>query len=347
MITKLQNDTSNNTSYEYQVSVIVPCYNVLDYIDKCLETLVQQTLTAIEIISINDASTDETGARLDKWQSKYPKKIKVIHHQVNLGLPATRNSGLAVAKGECIGFVDSDDYVDTTMFAKLYQALTTNNADIAECSYTEVQVITGRIFNKKNKINSIKLQANNILTKNYSACVCLYKTNFLMNNNIKFNENLYLYEDIAFTYDVIIKSTNTIFIKDKLYYYQLGRQGQITSFNDKELYSLFKIFDYIDKKLTHTCKNYKLINSFFIHTQITHFFYFRKKINKQYKLKFFTKAANYLFANTQATTIYNTLLINRYKKPIDYLRIPIFVVIAHIYYLVNKFIIANINKRLN
>jgi glycosyltransferase involved in cell wall biosynthesis len=347
MITKAQN---NSKSYEYQVSAIVPCYNVLAYIDKCLETLVQQTLTAIEIITINDASTDGTGARLNEWQSQYPKTIKVIHHQTNLGLPAARNSGLAVAKGECIGFVDSDDYVDTTMFAKLYQALINNNADIAECDYTQVHVITGRIINKRSKFNTIKSEKNNIidlLTKGCFSCKCLYTSNFLITNNIKFNENIQFYEDILFSYDAIIKSTSLVCIPDKLYYYQLGRQGQITSFNDKELYSLFKIFDYIDKKLIHTCKNYKLINSFFIYTQITHFFYFRKKINKQYRFDFFTKAVDYLFTNTQATTIYKILLISRYRKPIDYLRVPIFVVIAHIYYLVNKFIIANIKKRLN
>jgi glycosyltransferase involved in cell wall biosynthesis len=343
MITKVQNNSKN---YEYQVSVIVPCYNVLDYVDKCLETLVQQTLTAIEIISINDASTDETGARLDKWQSKYPKKIKVIHHQENLGLSFARNSGLAVAKGECIGFVDSDDYVDTTMFAKLYQALINNNADIAECGYTQVHVITGTVINKKNKFNSIKLHKNNTLTRGLTAWKCLYKTNFLMNNNIKFNESLYLYEDIAFTYDVIIKSTNIVYIKDKLYYYQLGRKEQITSLHDKKVYIIFKVFDYIATKLAPNCNNYELLNNFFIHIKIIQLFNFSRKINKQYRLDFFTKAANYLFTNTQATTIYNTLLINRYRKPIDYLRIPIFIVIAHIYYLVNKFIIVNIKKYL-
>jgi hypothetical protein len=235
------------------------------------------------------------------------------------------------------------------MFAKLYQALINNNADIAECGYTQVHVITGRIINKRSKFNTIKSEKNNILdllTKGCFSCKCLYKSNYLITNNIKFNENIQFYEDILFSYDVIIKSNSLVCITDKLYYYQLGRQGQITSLNGKEFYSLFKIFDHIIKKLIPTCNNYELIYNFFIHTQITHFFNFRKAINKKYKLDFFTKAANYLFANTPATTLYKILLISRYRKPIDYLRVPSFVVVAHIYYLVNKFIIVNIKKYL-
>jgi hypothetical protein len=168
----------------------------------------------------------------------------------------------------------------------------------------------------------------------------------LINNNIFFNENLYLYEDIAFTYDVIIKSTNIVFIKDKLYYYLLGRKGQITSLHGNELYMIFKVFDDIAKKLTPHCNNYELLNNFFIHIKIIRLFNFGKKINKQYRIDFFTKAVNYLFTNTPATTLYKILLISRYRKPIDYLRIPIFIVIAHIYYLVNKFIIVHIKKYL-
>ena len=349
MINKLQNKESNNKnkSYEYQVSVIVPCYNILPYLDKCLETLVQQTLTAIEIITINDASTDGTGDRLEEWQSTYSKKIKVIHHQTNLGVSTARNSGLAITKGKCIGFVDPDDYVDTTMFAKLYQALTINNADIAECNYIQIHISTGKLINKRSKFNTIRAEKNNILnylTKGGYAVKCLYKTSFLTKNNIKFNENLYLCEDMAFNYDVITKSTNLVCIKDKLYYYQHGRANQATSISNKDVYIIFQVFDYIAKKLTPSCNNYELLNNFFIHTKIRHFFNSSRKINKGYRFDFFAKAADYLFANTKTMAIYKTLLISRYRKPIDYLRIPIFVVISHIYYLFNKFIIAGIKK---
>ena len=337
-------------NYRYKVSVIVPCYNVLAYLDKCLENLVQQTLQSIEIITINDASTDGTEVRLDEWQELYPEKIKVIHHQKNLGVASARNTGLAIAKGESIGFVDSDDYVDLSMYAKLYQALIDNNADIAECSYTQVQAITGRISNKRNKFNTIKAPESNLLEllkKGSYPWKCLYKTDFLISNNIKFNENLYLYEDIDFLYNVITKSTNLVSIKDKLYYYQLGRSEQLTNISSKDLYLVFQVFDYTEEKLSVACNEYELINNFFIHTKIVHLFYFCKKIQKQYKFDFFHKAAYHLFSNTKVSAIYKILLISRYRKPIDYLRVPVFVIIAHMYYLVNKFIIAKLKSVLS
>ena len=111
-----------NKVYQYKVSVIVPCYNAKIWLDQCLESLVKQTLQEIEIICVNDGSTDGTGNKLDKWQTQYPNKIKVIH-QLNGGPSNARNSGMAIAQGKFLGFVDSDDFVDVTMYEKLYKIM--------------------------------------------------------------------------------------------------------------------------------------------------------------------------------------------------------------------------------
>ena len=99
------------------VSIILPCYNVAPYLDKCLESLVRQTWEDLEIICVNDGSTDDTPAVLRGWAQK-DARIRVIDRE-NGGLSAARNTGIDAATGEYIGFVDPDDYVDTSMYARL------------------------------------------------------------------------------------------------------------------------------------------------------------------------------------------------------------------------------------
>ena len=105
-----------------KVSVIVPVYNVESYLEECLESLVNQTLKDIEIICINDASTDNSLQILKEYKKKYSKLIQIIDLKKNVGLGYARNNGLDKAQGEYIAFVDSDDYVDVTMCEKTYIA---------------------------------------------------------------------------------------------------------------------------------------------------------------------------------------------------------------------------------
>ena len=98
-----------------KVSIIVPAYNASNYIEKCIDSLLNQTLKDIEIIIVNDGSTDDTAEKL----SKYEDEIKVIT-QKNVGVASARNKGLSVANGEYIAYVDSDDWIDSNMFELLY-----------------------------------------------------------------------------------------------------------------------------------------------------------------------------------------------------------------------------------
>ena len=110
-----------------KVSVIVPVYNVEKYIEKCLESLVNQTLKDIEIIIVNDGSKDKSEKIINKFLSKY-KNIVYVEKQ-NGGLSDARNYGMKYAKGEYIAFLDSDDYVDTTIYEKMYNKAKEENAD--------------------------------------------------------------------------------------------------------------------------------------------------------------------------------------------------------------------------
>lgn len=120
----------------YKISVIVPIYKVEKFIVRCAESLMKQTLDGVEYIFVNDATPDNSMAILQKVISKYPeKKVIIITHEINKGLPAARNTGLAIAKGEFIFHCDSDDYVDSDMLEQLYNKAKEDDADIVWCDW--------------------------------------------------------------------------------------------------------------------------------------------------------------------------------------------------------------------
>ena len=117
-----------------KVSIVVPVYNVEKYLRKCLNSLVGQTLKEIEIIVVNDGSTDGSQKIIDEFVDNYPGKIKCLIKE-NGGLSDARNYGMPYCSGEYIGFVDSDDYVDTKMYELLYTNAKANRSDMVTCDY--------------------------------------------------------------------------------------------------------------------------------------------------------------------------------------------------------------------
>lgn len=115
------------------ISIIVPVYKVEQYLDRCLNTIVNQTYKNLEIILVDDGSPDNCPQMCDEWAKK-DNRIKVIHIE-NDGVANARNQGIAMASGELIGFVDSDDYIEPTMFEHLYDNLIKHNSDISVCGY--------------------------------------------------------------------------------------------------------------------------------------------------------------------------------------------------------------------
>lgn len=114
------------------ISVIIPVYNVEKYLSKCLESIVQQTFSNLEIILVDDGSPDRCPTICDTWAKRDPR-IRVIHKE-NGGLSDARNAGMNAANGELIGFIDSDDWVERDFFQSLYDAMSKHHADIAECA---------------------------------------------------------------------------------------------------------------------------------------------------------------------------------------------------------------------
>lgn len=223
------------------VSIIVPIYNVEKYLVKCVDSIINQTYKNIEILLINDGSTDNSGKICDEIAKK-DNRIKVFHKK-NGGLSDARNYGISKSKGEYLSFIDSDDYIDDDMIEQLYYGCINNNIDIASCAkYLEDVNGKYKIINKiKNKTQFGREQALKMifLSQNIdtSACDKLFKKTLF--ENVKFPDGKY-YEDLGTIYKIVDISNGIYHIGFPKYHY-INRTGSITKskFNIKHLDSLF------------------------------------------------------------------------------------------------------------
>lgn len=167
------------------ISIIIPVYQVEKHLRKCLDSVISQTYKDLEIIIVDDGSTDSCGKMCDEY-AENDSRIKVIH-QKNQGLSAARNAGLDIANGDFIGFVDSKDYVKPSMFGKLYQAATENSADIAICNFQTI-CNSGKIQGHSSIDtwvgNGKEAVLNNIIRQNHIWNALYHKSIF---QNIRFN----------------------------------------------------------------------------------------------------------------------------------------------------------------
>ena len=236
-----------------KVSVIVPVYNVERYLEKCLDSLVNQTLKDIEIIVVNDGTKDNSQEIIDKYVKKYPKKVKGFIKE-NGGQSSARNYGLEYAKGEYIGFVDSDDYVELDMFEKLYNKAKENDFDIAICNlnfvYEETDEKKEFSINMKSDLTdkeSLRTHMVNIYPVVWNK---IYKKSLFDTSKLKFKEKVW-FEDVEFLYKLVPHVESVGVIDDYLYNY-LQRQGSVTNTFDKRLYNyvenLNDIVDYYKEK---------------------------------------------------------------------------------------------------
>ena len=141
-----------------KVSVIVPVYNVEKYLPTCLDSLVQQTLKEIEIIVVNDGSTDNSLSIMQQYAKKYPDKIK-IYSKENGGLSDARNAGMKIANGEYISFIDSDDYISCDFIETLYNVMKAEKSDIVECDTVRFEDgATPSVINDNCEVNSFSAE---------------------------------------------------------------------------------------------------------------------------------------------------------------------------------------------
>jgi glycosyltransferase involved in cell wall biosynthesis len=217
------------------ISIIVPIYNVEAYLDRCIQSLLNQTLKNIEIILVDDESPDRCPQICEQYAALNPQ-IKVIHKK-NEGLGYARNSGMQIATGKFIAFVDGDDFVENTMFEQLYNTATEQTADTVFCGFyfykentpiiSHHEVDSVSIFDNEDIKNKILL--NMIGTEPHvksdrlffmSVWHSIYSLSIIKENKILFSsEREIISEDIVFQMDYLTKSKRTIYIPNCLYYY--------------------------------------------------------------------------------------------------------------------------------
>lgn len=234
-----------------KVSVIVPVYNVEKFIDKCLNSIVNQTLKEIEIIVVNDGSPDNSQKIIDKYVKKYPEKVQSFIKE-NGGQGSARNLGIEKAKGEYISFVDSDDFVEKDMYKKLYNKAKENNYDIVVCGNYNVS----EDYQNKNIdafINNYNTDLENIFFGKMAVWNKIYKRDILIKNKLEFKEKVW-YEDLAFTLKAIMNSNTFAFIDEPLYDYLIREGSTMNNSNVKRNLEILEAFDDILSYIKHNKK---------------------------------------------------------------------------------------------
>lgn len=227
-----------------EISIIIPCYNVEEYIDRCLESVVAQTigLDMMEIIVINDASTDNTLDKLYKWERLYPENIIVITYEENLRQGGAKNIGLAYASGQYIGFVDADDWIDKDMYSLLYEKMRTLKYDAVKCKFVS-EAYPGEhaifednrhdveyVFTPKNNLYYGQVQECGNQGSYGSICTGLYKKSIIVEHDIQFPEKLAC-EDNYFG-AILELYIGSLYILDKvMYHYFINPASTMTSIN--------------------------------------------------------------------------------------------------------------------
>lgn len=235
------------------ISIIVPVYNVEQYLEKCVNSIINQTYKNLEIILVDDGATDSSGKLCDEL-AKIDNRIKVYHKE-NGGLSDARNYGVERATGDYIGFVDSDDYIDAEMYEKLYEAIKKENVDVAECNLKIIYPEREELFTEQNYYNVCTkqeyLEEYLKIEKIFgSACVRLIKSDIA--KKLKFPVGK-LYEDTYYAYDLIEKVDRCV-IMNNPYYNYLMRENSIT--NTKFNPRIFDLIEIVEKFRKTTYENY-------------------------------------------------------------------------------------------
>lgn len=248
-----------------KISVIVPVYKVQKYLARCMDSLINQTLKDIEIILVDDGSPDQCPQLCDEYAEKYNNIIVI--HQSNAGLGMARNSGLNIAKGQYIAFVDSDDYLDKSALENLYKVAERNSADTVLGTYYRVNSvgektkgqapIKNKIFEGKENIKENVLANMLGSPKEYyddiylmmAVWMGIYSNKIIQENGIRFcSEREFISEDIIFDMDYY-PLTNKVVITDVPYYYYCENGASLTLSYNKERFQKNKIlFREIERK---------------------------------------------------------------------------------------------------
>lgn len=230
-----------------KISVIVPVYKVEKYLDKCLQSIVNQTYKNLEIILVDDGSPDSCPAMCDEWADK-DRRIKVIHKE-NGGVSSARNAGLDAAEGEYIGFVDSDDWIEPNMYEVLISNAISCSADKTMCDFFifgqlndkyDLTISNTEVFTEK---KDILLRA--VSGENNAMWRSIYSSKAI--NGIRFDETLTVAEDWLFNYAVCKHILVEVAVDARLYHYEDNLESAMHNITRKKILDRSKVLEYIWK----------------------------------------------------------------------------------------------------
>ncbi len=321
-----------------RLSIIVPIYNVEKYLSRCIESILNQTFKDFELILVNDGSTDNCKEICEKYK-RMDSRI-IVANKKNGGLSSARNLGIDISKGDYIGFVDSDDFIDVHMYEILLNTINAYDSDIVICDYYKVNEYDIKKYEKmKSNNKDIKVENINnidaierIITRDIKIVVAwnkIYKRSLF--DNLRYKEGV-ICEDEFLAHRIFYKCNKVSIINQKLYYY-IQRKGSIINspFSSKDFDKIYAIKDRVDflneKKITNlidkaekSFMDYFVWNYFTECQRLENIEYELKRLKKEFNSVFYRILDNKFISLNEKITLfilylspylYNKLVINR------------------------------------
>lgn len=239
---------------DIELSVILPVYNVAEYLPRCIETLIRWEAPYVEYLFVNDGSTDDSQDIIKRYMG-IDQRIHLINKE-NRGCASARNRGIEEARGRYLGFVDPDDFIDESMFYKLLRRIMLGNFELAYCGYREFYEETGKsekVLNdclkepylsgtyRQDKVQKLAVNTRVAIWR------CIYRKDVLDKNNIRFHEDLKRFDDLPFRVEYLFIAGSAVCVPEHLYYYRLGRKGQDIACSSEGFFVHFDIFRHLDE----------------------------------------------------------------------------------------------------
>ena len=243
------------------ISIIVPVYNTEKYLKECIESILNQTYKNIQLILVNDGSTDDS-LNICKSYKQIDNRVLVID-KPNSGVSETRNFGISVANGDYIGFVDSDDYIEKVMYEILLNKIISDNSDLcAMIEYTINSFYIDEIKNVDQTITGFEALSKLLLLRfPASLCACLYSKNIIKEKTL--NKNIHFFEDFEFNFRILLESKVVSVCNKKLYNYRANETGaNHQEINEKRMTCL-NIYESVTSKIRNYNTNLEKYAAYF------------------------------------------------------------------------------------
>lgn len=266
----IYNDNSGNYEYCPKISIIIPAYNIEDYIGECLDSVVNQTYRNIEIIVVNDGSKDSTPQIIDKYASQ-DDRIRVVH-KTNGGLSSARNAGLDIMTGEYVSFIDGDDYVESNLYQSIVSEIIDKNRDVDIIQFGhrvffdkgDNEPIHNPTLHRLSHFRADSILENLLIKGNMLSTLVwdkLYKVKIF--DNVRFSVGRY-YEDLPASFEVLFYADSIIATDMVFYNYRRSRSGSISYKVDEKLFDENAIFEEMKDKYASNKRLYYIIDNYSI-----------------------------------------------------------------------------------